>query len=308
MADRRRLELADYKIPPTSPLFKQFIFDALEQVVLNCLHEHDCDDLKYYQLLEDINIFKHGQTSNRYVSEFTEETLKMVLQQSLKVQFLPNRQNERESVVKVKIANNRAQAPSDINMSGADELKVQKISPNLAAIRFLYNTEMVNEQQLKGQWNKPPMGKKKGGLCQRSPQIASEIVEYFGCFLSYLIRSYVSEAKSGDSKAQKKYETKVMQLCKEKLETRLLSFKNELPILDIVYNFFGSARMIDENLIQAVIDRFCPNEYEINHGYLHKRSEFVRGNQSSITAIEIQNRVLHARQDAIVVQDSDLKY
>ena len=55
------------------------------------------------------------------------------------------------------------------------------------------------------------MGKKKGGLCQRVPEIASEIVENFGCFLSYLIRSHHVVTGGGRQK-QVQYEDKVMQV------------------------------------------------------------------------------------------------
>ena len=148
------------------------------------------------------------------------------------------------------------------------------------------------------------MGKKKGGLCQTKPETAKDIVESFGCFLSYLIRSYVFEAKVRTRDEQKKYQKKVMDMCRTKIEERLQYSKNETPILDIVYNFFGSARMVDENLIEAVIDLDEDKKYEITLGYIHERGKIIRGNQSSITTIKFQNRKLQTRQDAIAVQES----
>jgi hypothetical protein len=61
-------------------------------------------------------------------------------------------------------------------------------------------------------------------------------------------------------------------------------------MLDIVYNFFDSARMVDQNLVEAIIDRFSPNKYIIEHGYIHIKSEMIRGNISAITSIEYRNR------------------
>ena len=60
------------------------------------------------------------------------------------------------------------------------------------ASKYLFSPTDTMAEQLKGQWNTLPMGKKKGGLCQRNPQMAKQIIEKFGSFLSFLIRLYPS--------------------------------------------------------------------------------------------------------------------
>ena len=48
----------------------------------------------------------------------------------------------------------RSQPPSNITTSKNDEAKMNKIKSNLSVINFLYKHDLVDPQQLKGQWNK----------------------------------------------------------------------------------------------------------------------------------------------------------
>jgi len=60
--------------------------------------------------------------------------------------------------------------------------------------KFLFHPE-VSVPQAVGQWNKKPMGKKKGGLCQTKPETAQRLIEGFGSFLGFLIKVYPMERK-----------------------------------------------------------------------------------------------------------------
>ena len=49
MADKRLFDVEKFKINKDSCLFKRFIWDSLEQVVLNCIFERDGDEIRYSQ-------------------------------------------------------------------------------------------------------------------------------------------------------------------------------------------------------------------------------------------------------------------
>lgn len=86
-----------------------------------------------------------------------------------------------------------AQLPSTTILSPHDrDEAVRWLKSMPFASNYLFTPTDTMSEQLKGQWNTLPMGKKKGGLCQRNPQAAKQIIEKFGSFLSFLIRLYPS--------------------------------------------------------------------------------------------------------------------
>lgn len=86
-----------------------------------------------------------------------------------------------------------AQLPSTTILSSHDRDEAKRWLNSMPfASKYLFSPTSTMAEQLKGQWNTLPMGKKKGGLCQRNPQMAKQIIEKFGSFLSFLIRLYPS--------------------------------------------------------------------------------------------------------------------
>ena len=84
-----------------------------------------------------------------------------------------------------------AQLPSTTILSPHDrDEAIRWLKSMPFASKYLFTPTDTMSEQLKGQWNTLPMGKKKGGLCQRNPQAAKQIIEKFGSFLSFLIRLY----------------------------------------------------------------------------------------------------------------------
>ena len=143
------------------------------------------------------------------------------------------------------------------------------------------------------------MGKKKGGLCQRDGKNAREIVEHFGSFLGYLIRSY-RQATDKPFEQQKAYETGLLKLVTQKIESQLVQTKNEVSLLWLVYSLFDSPRMVDEDLLLAVIDH---EKYLVEAGYVYLREGNVRGHQSSISLIALDNQMRETHKTAIVVKE-----
>merc|ERR1711990_6570 len=90
------------------------------------------------------------------------------------------------------------------------------------ASKYLFTPTDTMSEQLKGQWNTLPMGKKKGGLCQRNPQAAKQIIEKFGSFLSFLIRLYPTiTGKPQGSVPHQEFEKMFIEQVYKKLEGKI---------------------------------------------------------------------------------------
>ena len=57
MSEKRKLDLINFKITKSSPLWKQFIFDVMEQVVLNILYEKE-NDVELFEVWEKVELYK----------------------------------------------------------------------------------------------------------------------------------------------------------------------------------------------------------------------------------------------------------
>ena len=57
MSEKRKFDLINFKITKSSPLWKQFIFDVMEQVVLNILYEKD-SDVELFEVWEKVELYK----------------------------------------------------------------------------------------------------------------------------------------------------------------------------------------------------------------------------------------------------------
>lgn len=95
-------------------------------------------------------------------------------------------------------------------------------------------------------------------MLQREPQKATEIVERFGCFISYLIRSYSIE-KTGHQDFNEspkdaliKFENQCLKIIKKPIDQLLTRNRGELSILTLIYPVQKGNRLIDQNLIEVM--------------------------------------------------------
>ena len=100
--------------------------------------------------------------------------------------------------------------------------------------------DSIDTSQLLGQWDKAPMGKKKGGLCQVAPEVAQKIIENFGSFLAFLIRVFPEQSKQQPTREDhKKYEKKLLDFVFKKLDQELVAKVNEVSMIRLKYKTLG---------------------------------------------------------------------
>ena len=94
----------------------------------------------------------------------------------------------------------------------------------------------------------------KGGLIQRDPKNAAEIVERFGCFISYLIRSFPLE-KTRDPQACQNFENALLKIVKKPIDQLLTRNRGEMCVLSLIYPKAKGNRLIDQNFIEVLDEK-----------------------------------------------------
>lgn len=303
MTEERELKLDHFKLPEDSPLFGTFINDLVEQILVDIVYDQTDKTIPYYELLNEVGKFKTKKEKanvlsiKKYISRLTHENVEKALASSLKLKMKLNSRNRNESLISLENVQAPSQMPSDLVANENVAKRMNGIANRLTVINFLYR-EDVEESAIKGQWSRPRKGKKQGGLVQRDGQTAQAIVDNYGSFFTYLIRSYpIVKGKSCvyvDEKTrmeQKRLETHLLGILKQRLEGRITHSFGIIPVLDVLYNFFDqSPRMIDEAFLRAAIDKHFNDKYEIVHGYIQLRHSTI-GMKSNLNMMRIDQSI-----------------
>lgn len=283
--EKRKLDLRWVEnIGRDHALFGKYCNDTFELFILQEIADHD-GQMTLNVLKASINQFiaDNRVHFSRITQEYTDDRLMTILRSSMKIKF-ENGATPFESLVKFsedyRTSNpfERATLPSESSLNNHTAQIAKSLLPCLPSRKFLFNRD-ISMPQAVGQWNKQPMGKKKGGMCQTNPDKAQQLIEVFGSFLGFLIKVFPLENRSPDFDIRQ-FEEQILNDIVNKIHDMLISRRNEVSMIEIIYKLYNSGLMVDEQIVFASLHKYRPGKYDFENGFLFDKAMSVRGSDS----------------------------